>query len=92
MTTAPPRALDAHHYVDPACFALERERLFRRTWQYAGHVSQLESPGDYFAFELHGRSLFCLRDREGAVRTYYNVCMHRAHRMVEGSGNKRTLV
>ena len=85
-------ALDAGQYTDLANFALEQERLFRRTWQYAGHISQLATPGDYFAFELHGRQLFCVKDGEGDIRTFYNVCMHRAHRLVEGTGNRRVLV
>ena len=92
MNTGPVHALGSVHYTDPDRFALEQERVFRRTWQYAGHLSQIPGAGDYFAFELHGRSLFCLRDARGEVRTFYNVCMHRAHRLVEGSGNKRSLV
>ena len=85
-------ALDAAYYTDPVRFEREQELVFRRTWQYAGHVSQLESPGDYFAFELHGRSLFCVMGRDGAIRGFHNVCRHRAHELVEGSGNKRVLV
>ena len=88
----PVHALDAGHYTDPRRFEREHERIFRRTWQYAGHVSQLERPGDFFAFDLHGRSLFCVRDREGVVRAFYNACRHRAHPLVEGSGRKRMLV
>ena len=86
------RALDAIHYTDPGEFERERERVFGRTWQYAGHVSELAGPGDYFAFDLHGRSLFCVRDRDGEIRTFYNVCAHRAHTLVEGSGTRRVLV
>ncbi|MDX1430853.1 MAG: aromatic ring-hydroxylating dioxygenase subunit alpha [Gammaproteobacteria bacterium] len=85
-------ALAAEHYTDPARFAREQVRIFSRTWQYAGHISQVQRPGDYFAFELHGRALFCLRDRDGAIRTFYNVCAHRGHQLVEGSGNRRMLV
>ena len=32
--------------------------------------------------------MFCLKDREGQVRTFYNVCQHRAHGLVEGTGNR----
>ncbi len=92
MTATLVHALDASYYTDPAQFERERERIFRRTWQYAGHTSALESPGDYFAFELHGRCLFCVKDRDAEIRAFYNVCMHRAHQLVEGSGNKRVLV
>lgn len=92
MSGGPVHALGAMHYIDPDRFALEQEHLFRRTWQFAGHASRIPRAGDYFAFEIHGRSLFCLRDADGAIRSFYNVCMHRAHRLVEGSGNKHTLV
>ena len=85
-------ALDAASYTDRSHFEREQEQVFRRCWQYAGHVSRLEAPGDYFAFDLHGRSLFCLKDRDGEIRTFYNVCAHRAHQLVTGSGNKRSLV
>ncbi len=92
MTARPVHALGAEHYLDAARFEREREAVFRRTWQYAGHVSQLAGPGDYFAFELHGHSLFCVRGRDDTVRAFYNVCRHRAHELVAGSGNKRVLV
>ena len=92
MSSALLMALPADCYTDPARFSREEERVFRRTWQYAGHVSALESPGDFFAFEIHGRSLFCVRDRDSVVRAFFNVCRHRAHQLVEGSGNKRMLV
>ena len=58
------RALEPHYYTDPVIFAREAERIFFRTWQYAGHVSRLERPGDYFAFDLLGQS----RGREGLER------------------------
>ncbi len=92
MATHVAHALEAQRYTDPGEFRREQERLFRRVWQHAGHVSQLERPGDYFAFELHGRSLFCVRGRDADVLAFYNVCMHRGHRLVEGAGSKRTLV
>ena len=92
MSTNPVYALDAAHYTDPALFEREQECIFRRTWQFAGHVSQLERSGDYFALELHGRSLFCVKDRDGGVRAFYNACRHRAHQIVEGSGHARVLV
>ena len=79
MFAAPERALDAASYTDRDRFEREQERVFHRAWQYAGHASRLEAPGDYFAFELHGRSLFCLRDHDGTARTFYNACAHRAH-------------
>ncbi len=86
------RSLDARYYTDPAIYADEVQGLFASTWQFAGHVSQLDDTGDYFSFDLAGESLFCIRGRDGQIRTFYNVCQHRAHQMVQGSGNTRVVV
>ena len=88
----PTISLDARYYTDPAIFEIERKGLLAQTWQFAGHASQLQKPGDYFAFEMAGESLFCIMDREGAIHTYYNVCQHRAHQLVEGSGSTKVIV
>jgi len=55
-------------------------------------VSQLDSPGDFFAFSICNQNLFSIRGVDGVIRSFFNVCMHRAHQVVEGSGNKRVLV
>lgn len=91
-TPTPVRSLDARYYTDPAIFAAEQAGLLSRTWQFAGHVSYLEKPGDYFTFEIAGQNLFCIRDKDGEIRAFYNVCQHRAHQLVQGSGNARLLV
>ncbi|ESY33145.1 (2Fe-2S)-binding protein [Mesorhizobium sp. LNJC384A00] len=88
----PLRSLEARYYTDPTIFAKEEDGLLSRTWQFAGHSSLVEKPGDYFTFELAGQSLFCIRDRDSQVRAFYNVCQHRAHELVRGSGNARLLV
>ncbi len=86
------RSLEARYYTDPEAFRAERDGLLSRTWQFAGHSSQLRDAGDYFAFELAGESLFSVRGRDGEIRTFYNVCQHRAHQLVQGTGNARVLV
>ncbi len=86
------RALEAHYYTDPRIFLSEREAVFFRTWQYAGHMSQLGRPGDFFTFAIADQDLFCVRDRQGQVRCFYNVCAHRGHALVAGDGNCSVLV
>ena len=85
-------SLTAHHYTSPAMFQQEQNTLFATTWQYAGHVSELAKPGDYFTFAVAGQDLFCLLDATGKIHTYYNVCQHRAHELVTGKGNASLLV
>lgn len=92
MTQPPVHALESRYYTDPGIFAQELQGLLARTWQFAGHVAEVSEPGDYFTFEIAGESLFCIRGRDGELRTFYNVCQHRAHQLVEGSGRTRVVV
>ncbi|NNF77407.1 MAG: aromatic ring-hydroxylating dioxygenase subunit alpha, partial [Rhizobiales bacterium] len=65
-------SLEANYYTDPQIFQTEQRGLLARTWQYAGHVSQVENAGDYFAFQIAGQNLFCIRGRDGEVRAFFN--------------------
>lgn len=88
----PLKSLEARYYTDPAIYENEMQGLFAQTWQYAGHISQVENIGDFFAFEIAGESLFCIRGRDEVVRCFYNVCQHRAHQLVSGEGTTRVVV
>lgn len=88
----PIRSLDARYYTDPQVFDAEKAGLLANTWQFAGHASQVENTGDYFTFEIAGESLFSIRGRDGQIRTFYNVCQHRAHQLVSGAGTTRVVV
>ncbi len=88
----PIRSLDARYYTDAQVFKAEKSGLLAQTWQFAGHASQVENPGDYFAFEMADESLFCIKGRDGHIRTFYNVCQHRAHQLVSGEGSTRVVV
>ncbi len=91
MTNSPLLSLDARYYTDASIFEAEQRGLLARTWQFAGHASELQNPGDYFTFDLAGESLFCIRDDKEDLKCFYNVCQHRAHRLLTGSGNTRLI-
>ncbi len=88
----PVRSLEAHYYTDPAIFSKEMAGVLSRTWQFGCHASQVERPGDYATFEIAGQNLFAIRGRDGEVRVFYNVCQHRAHELVKGTGNCKVVV
>jgi len=88
----PTMSLDARYYTDPAIFRMEQLGVLAETWQYAGHISQLQNAGDYFCFDIAGESLFCVRTRDNEIKGFYNVCQHRAHQLVSGDGNATMLV
>lgn len=84
--------LSARHYTAPDIYAQEVDRIMARTWQFAGHASQLREPGDYFVFEVAGESCFCILSEDGEMRAFYNVCQHRAHALLQGEGKAKRIV
>jgi phenylpropionate dioxygenase-like ring-hydroxylating dioxygenase large terminal subunit len=79
--------LPAGRYVDPAFYALELEHLFRKSWLYAGHVSELPQPGAYRLFEQFGQSIIISRGADDVIRAFKNTCRHRGAALVtEQSG------
>ena len=81
--------LPATLYTDPTVFAREREKIFYRTWQVVGHVSQVLEPGDYFTTDLAGEPLLLVRGTDQRLRGFYNVCRHRAGPAAEGCGSRQ---
>ena len=79
-------ALDARYYTDAEIYRAEQNAIFARTWNYAGHISDLPEKGSYFTFKIAEQNLFCVRGRDDEIRAFYNVCQHRAHELVQGKG------
>ena len=71
-------------YHDREFFELEKEAIFRNSWQVVCHVSDVPRPGDYHSFDFLGESVIVVRGDHGEVRGFHNVCRHRASRLLEG--------
>jgi phenylpropionate dioxygenase-like ring-hydroxylating dioxygenase large terminal subunit len=78
-------------YSDPAVLRLERERIFRRAWQYAGRRDQVGEPGAFFTCDAGGVPVVVVRGKDGTLRAFLNVCRHRGSLVCEGSGRRKTL-
>ena len=71
--------------------ARERERLFAREWTYAGPAEWVSEPGSYFAAQIGHVPVAVVRGSDGRLRGLVNVCRHRGHLVVEGTGCRETL-
>ena len=73
--------------VSPEYFAAEREQLFRKVWMNLGHESELPDPGDYVVKPMPtlGVEVLLVRDKDGRIGAYYNVCAHRNNKVVRDS-------
>ena len=83
--------LPADWYVDPGVLRLEQERIFTRSWQYAGRADQVSSPGDFFTCFAGHVPVVVVRDRSAELRAFVNVCRHRGHLVADGAGNRKSL-
>jgi benzoate/toluate 1,2-dioxygenase subunit alpha len=54
-------------YTDPEIFQLEMERLWSRTWIYAGHASQVPQAGDYITLDIAAMPLIVVRHTDCAT-------------------------
>src|SRR5882672_62145 len=62
-------------------FDLEREHIFFREWLCVARDEELPRPGDHRVIDVLGQSILIVRNMQGAVRAFYNVCRHRGSRL-----------
>jgi choline monooxygenase len=114
MTTTKPLHLDVNEqiecaftlasrfYTDPTVLEIEKEKIFRRTWQLVGTTMQpcgesngakktIADPETYFTAEVAGEPVLIIRDKQGTLRAFSNVCRHRAGPIALGSGCKNVM-
>jgi phenylpropionate dioxygenase-like ring-hydroxylating dioxygenase large terminal subunit len=68
-------------YTDPAIFDLELQRIWRRTWVYVGHVSEVPQPNDFVMKSIGPEPIIMTRDKQGQVHLLHNRCPHRGNRV-----------
>jgi phenylpropionate dioxygenase-like ring-hydroxylating dioxygenase large terminal subunit len=80
-------------YTDPERLDRELNILFRRYPLMMGLACRILEPGDYFTDDNCGVPILVVRDQEGEVRAFLNVCRHRGAQVARGCGHmKRNFV
>jgi Rieske 2Fe-2S family protein len=75
------RTLPSSWYLRDDVFALEREHIFFREWFCVGREEDLPRNGDHRVLDILGQSVLLVRNGQGALRAFYNVCRHRGARL-----------
>jgi phenylpropionate dioxygenase-like ring-hydroxylating dioxygenase large terminal subunit len=78
-------------YVDPDFVALERDRMWKRSWVYACHDDELPEPGSFLLWKRLGSPIVIVRTKSGDVRAFYNTCRHRGGPLVKEPTGRRSL-
>jgi phenylpropionate dioxygenase-like ring-hydroxylating dioxygenase large terminal subunit len=75
-------------YNDPAIFDEEMEKIFRNTWVWVAHVSEIPDVGSYKTHWVGKEPVIVVRDRKKQVRVLLNRCRHRAATVCEHKKGK----
>ena len=78
-------SLPSWTYTDPRFLDLELTRVFAPSWQIVCHLSDIPTAGRYHTLEFAGETILVVRGADAGVHAYYNVCRHRAARLLDGS-------
>ena len=85
--------LPAADYWSTEVHDAERRTIFGREWLCLGPADAVTEPGSYLAETVAGWPVLVVRDGEGELRGFHNVCRHRAGPLVDdGAGACRSLV
>ena len=64
-------------YTSESWRRLENERIFARTWMLAGFCHDIPHAGDACPVTVAGLPLLLVRNHDGAIGAFHNVCRHR---------------
>jgi phenylpropionate dioxygenase-like ring-hydroxylating dioxygenase large terminal subunit len=68
-------------YTSAEFMQLEWEHIWKKVWLLGAMESDLREPGDFVATEIGRESVLIVRQADGGVRAFYNVCLHRGNRL-----------
>ncbi len=76
----------ASAYTDPALYAQEKERIFKRLPLMLALSCELRAPGAFKTMEVAGVPVLITRKADGSVGAFLNMCTHRGNPLAQGSG------
>src|SRR6478735_4551565 len=73
-TTSTARALPASWYRSPEVYELERRAIFAKKWILTTHKLRFTEPGLWVKFEQAGFQFFLVRNKQGQINGFHNIC------------------
>ncbi|NLR70434.1 Rieske 2Fe-2S domain-containing protein [Novosphingobium sp. ERN07] len=82
---------DGAIYRDPALFDAEMDRIFKQTWVWVAHESELPGPNTFKTGNVGTSPVLITRDKKGEVHVLLNRCRHRAASVCEKKKGKQSV-
>jgi phenylpropionate dioxygenase-like ring-hydroxylating dioxygenase large terminal subunit len=76
-------------YSSAEMLAREKRNIFEKDWLFVAREEELPNPGDYRAIDVLGEPVLVVRDTDGELRAFLNMCLHRGVQVATGAGNAR---
>jgi choline monooxygenase len=73
-------------YFDPEWYRREQRLLFARTYNLVGYESDIPEVGDHLVFWAGTEPIVVVRQGDGGVRAFLNMCRHRGMLLAEENG------
>jgi 3-phenylpropionate/trans-cinnamate dioxygenase alpha subunit len=78
-------------FIEQQIYEQELEQIFARCWLFLCHESQIPQAGDFFSTSMGEDPVLVVRDSQGQVHAFLNVCRHRGNRLCRADmGNAAT--
>jgi Rieske 2Fe-2S family protein len=77
------KSLPRAYYADSDIFELDYQTILSQQWFLVGHVSEIPTQGAYFLSEFAGNPLIVLRNEQGKIEAFHNVCQHRGSKLLQ---------
>lgn len=88
---APDYLVTPDRYYEPGYAKREMDHMWSRVWQLACLEGEVENVGDYVEYQIGPWSVLVVRESQGSLKAYHNVCLHRGRKIKLGSGTAREL-
>ena len=80
--------IDGERYYSQDFMQREWDHMWTRVWHVAGRTNQLIKAGDYIVHDFMHESVMIVKQSDGSLRAFYNVCAHRGQRLVWNDGQQ----
>ena len=84
--------LPVEAYISREWFDREQRELFGRSWQFAGMTTDIVERGQYICVQAGAYPLIVIRDDEGELKAYHNICRHRGTQLLEVTGKHKKVI
>ncbi|MGB1257897.1 MAG: aromatic ring-hydroxylating oxygenase subunit alpha [Thiolinea sp.] len=80
-------AMPPQMYQSAKINELEQAHIFDQQWLCAGRSDVIPNAGDYLSYDIGSQPVAIIRQEDGSIKAFANVCRHRMMTLLTGSGH-----